>query len=301
MSLITRRSYQIEKQVLYNNVNTERLYGALIDSDTIPLIGGSRRIMAGSFLAAGERLLARAKVLSPVASGGTKLIVNNPWAFRVGDVIKLIGAAAATPTQELTAIDSGSAANVGTISAISSSSIAQITRIVPPTPAIGNTFTVTLNNAVTASFTATAATVANVTAGLKSALASAISNYSSLDWFVFNDNGTNLEITTTEPGEPFMVTATGTSAPTVTVTAAVGELTISTVTSALGIGDKVGLINQVPLGIIANEFVLTDESSLNFQQNFAAYNKAPIYSKALPYLDGHLVRAIPGLSYIPAY
>lgn len=310
MTLAQRKTYRFERTILYNNVITESLYGVSLSPDRVPTIGGVKRILAGSFLAAGERILPRATIASPYASGGATVVTNNPWVFQMGDVLRAIGTPNSTPQQEWEAVTAGTATPLGTVTAINNLSVKQKTVLTPNSVAVGNIFRITVDGAAIA-FTATAASTANVTAGLKAAFDLARGSTSSLQDIDATDTGTTLELTHTEEGEIFTVVPSvlqGTAGTLGTMTAAiaapVGALTITPAggNGNLAIGSKVGAIADVPLGIIAHDYWFTDSGDgLHYSRDFAAYNKAAIYSKGLPYLDGHLVRALPGLSFIPAY
>lgn len=95
--------------------------------------------------------------------------------------------------------------------------VAQVNQVLPASVAVGNTFTLTINGK-NITFTATAATVANVTAGLKSAvLTSTIPEFLEL---IPTDNQVNLLLTAKVPGVPFTQTssASGGAATLVTTT-----------------------------------------------------------------------------------
>lgn len=82
--------------------------------------------------------------------------------------------------------------------------VRQLNTITPGSVDIGDTFTVTINNK-SVTFTATAATVANVTAGLTAALnASEEGEFAEVDWA---DTGTTITGTGPEDGTPFTQTS----------------------------------------------------------------------------------------------
>jgi hypothetical protein len=84
---------------------------------------------------------------------------------------------------------------------------AQVNTITPANVGIGNVFTVTINGK-SVSFTATAATVANVTAGLAAALeASTEPEFSEITW---TDSTTHVTATGLADGAPFTQTSTAT-------------------------------------------------------------------------------------------
>ena len=82
--------------------------------------------------------------------------------------------------------------------------VAQVNTVTPASVTIGNVFTLTINGK-TVSFTATAATVANVTAGLVAAVAA--STIAEFQEVTAADNTTNLTLTANTAGRPFTQTS----------------------------------------------------------------------------------------------
>lgn len=269
--MLTRYAYKLERPILYNNVNTERLYGRYIVPTDIAKIGGYRRVIPGSILTNTNRILPRSKIISPYASDATTVIVSNPWAFKVGDALKVIGTPTSTPTAENSSVVGATAAAFGVVSAISLLDGPQTTTVTIASPAIGNIFTLVVDGA-SISFTAVATTAADVASALKSLFDAQKSQTST--WADIDASVTAAVITFTHryPAEVFAVSSniiqgaggsTGTA--TVAVTAAIGALTI-TPTATNGnqiIGTKIGTITDIPLGIITHEFYLSDDEGQN--------------------------------------
>lgn len=86
---------------------------------------------------------------------------------------------------------------------------AQVDSVTPANVNIGNTFTVTVNNKEV-TFTATAATVANVTAGLSAAITAAAATDPEFAELTATDNTTNILVTGPSDGTPFTLTASAT-------------------------------------------------------------------------------------------
>ncbi|ACC81160.1 hypothetical protein [Nostoc punctiforme] len=307
--MLTRYSYRIERPVLYNNVNTERLYGRYITPTDIAKIGGHRRILPGSILTTANRILPRAKIISPYASDATTVIVNNPWAFKPGDVLKVIGTPSSTPTAENAAVVNASAAAFGTVTAVSATDGPQTTTVTIASPAVGNIFTLTADG-ISFGFTATTTVPSDVATGLKTAFDAQKSQTSSWADIDATVAGAVITFTHRQNRAVFTVTssvAQGTGGSTgtavVAVTTPVGALTI-TASSSNGnqvIGTKIGTITDTPLCILTHEYYLTDDEGQDRGDAIAGYNMAAINTLALPYIDGHIVASMPRLSFIPIY
>lgn len=307
--MLSRYAYKLERPVLYNNVNTERLYGRYINPSDVAKIGGHRRIAPGSFLTNANRILPRARIIAPYTSDASTVIVSNPAAFKVGDVLKVIGTPSSTAKQEADAVIEGTAAAFGTVTAVSGNDGPQVTTVTIASPAVGNIFTLTLDG-ISFSFTAASTTAADIATGLKTAFDAQKSQTST--WADIDATVSSGVITFTHRynREVFTVSssvAQGTGGSTGTATVAVptpaGALTI-TASSSNGnqvIGTKIGTITDIPLGIITHEHYLTDDDGQDRGESIAAYNMAAINTLALPYLDGHIVASLPRLSFTPPY
>lgn len=304
MAYLNRKSYRLEKQVLYNNVGTNSLYGQHIKPENIATVGGYKRIFEGSVWT-NKGILKRASLVSPYTAGGDTLIVNYPYPFAVGDVLYEIGTSTEDAIAENGAIVSGSATELGTVTAISQIENYQATEVTLNSIVVNDVISFDIEGQ-TVSYTATTTDIAEILKGLKKQFTGGLrSHHSVLDFLEITEDGTKLSLTAKEPGEIFTVKGEvlGTGTVEIEVTKPVGALTI---TPAAGnnsheIGAKIGTIDQVPLGIIANQFYLSDDEGLPTIADIAAYDTANIYKRALPYLDGQVVAAIPTLKYIPVY
>jgi hypothetical protein len=307
--MLTRYTYKLERPILYNNVNTERLYGRYINPADIAKIGGHRRIIPGTILTNTNRILPRAKIISPYTSEATTVIVNNPWAFKVGDVLRVIGTPSSTPAAENSGIVGATAAAFGTVTAVSATDGPQVTTVTIASPAVGNIFTLAVDG-ISFSFTAATTTAADIAIGLKAAFDAQKSQTST--WADIDATVASAVITFTHrhPREVFTVSSSvaqgtggSTGTATVAVTTAIGALTI-TASATNGnqvIGTKIGTITDIPLGIITHEHYLTDDEGQDRGEAIAVYNMAAINTLSLPYLDGHIVASLPRLSFVPPY
>jgi hypothetical protein len=304
MTYRIQKAYRLDPRVLYNITNSESLPNRIMQANSFTSIAGYKRILAGSFLSSTGRLLGRSRVLSPYTAGTSSLIVNNPFAFKVGDVLHIIGGATENPYAERNAVESGVAPILGTISNIDGSSKSQTTRITFASVAVGDIYTINIGGQIV-SVVATSTNIADLTLALRD-------KFKTLPWenSVFEilsafSSATYLEISCSEPGEiiDLNVSVTGTGSATISTTSAVGALTISigAGNAALPQGAKIGTIVDYPVGIIDAEYYLSDEDGLDRNVDIAAYNGGMVYKNSLPYLDGQIVAALPKLSFSPTY
>ncbi len=303
-----QKTYRFEKQILYSQINTESLYGAFVEPSKVGQIGGYRRIMAGSYLAAGGGLVKRALSLSTYKGDG-KLFVNNPYPFAVGDIIRVIGQPTPKPTAEHQAVVTGNAPTLGTITTVVGDLVQQKVQITLSALVAGNVISLWIEGIII-TYVVQSTSVGETAKKLRDAIAANQGGLSILDELEFNPTDTALEVKHKEPGEIFTLfgsIAQGSGASvgqlTVEVVSGVGQLEF---TPAAGVttlppGSKVGTISDVPLGVIAHDYYLNECEGNERPADLAAYDKAMVYKRALPYLDGHLVNVIPGLKYMPHY
>ena len=301
---ITR--YYSDPPIIATYGNTENAYSCCLEETDIPSIAGSKVVPAGIFLSkkstGGHRPLGRAKVLAPYTSGETVLIVECPHVFKVGDVLRYIAAPGVNRYTEEAAIRNATAALFGTVTAIDSLSQKQITTVTFASVAVGNVFTVTIND-VPIAYTATAASNQNVAEGLKAAIIKAQTGSSPIEEIRITTPGNVLTLTTDQEGIIFSTSASvaqgtggSTGTATVDVTQAIGTLTITPQggNASLVIGAKVGTIGDVVVGVLGNTISLYDGD-----QFIAPYSAGIVYEKALPYLDGDIMAQLPKITYMP--
>lgn len=309
MSFLTRYAYKMDRPILYGDTVTERLHGRYITPTDIPKIGGHRRILPGTILGNNNRPVSRSKIISPYTSNGTSVIVSNPWAHKVGDVLKIISVPGATAAAENTAVAAASAAAFGTITAISSVGDRQVTTVTIASPAVGNIFSLNIDG-ITISHTATttvAADTATALEALYNSQKSQTSTWADLDVAVA---GAVLTFTHRYAREIFVISSSvaqgsGGSTGTATVVAisAIGTLTITAATDNGNqvIGTKIGTITDVPLGIVTEEYYLTDNELQDRATDLSVVTMGAINTLSLPYIDGHIVASLPRLSWMPPY
>lgn len=306
--MLTRKTYKLEKPILYNNVGVTSFAGTTIDPIDVAKIGGFRRIMAGSFLCQG-RLLPRAEIISPYTSATSQVIVSNPSVFKVGDVLRLIGTPSSTPYQEAQAVVSATAPLFGTVTGWTQTYDFQATTVTPNSVAVGNIFTVDIDG-VLISYTALTTSNADVVAGLVKQFQAVRSPNSTLRDLDFTASATQLTIKHQQPREIFKVRTSVTQGVAVTtgtlVTSVTEPLGALLITPQAGngnqiIGAKIGTIADIPIGVITQEYYLTDDDGVDVSMMISAYEAAGIFTKALPYLDGDIVARLPKLTFVPPY
>lgn len=135
---------------------------------------------------------------------------------------------------------------------------AQVNTITPALVDIGDTFTVTINSK-TVTFTATAATVANVTAGLVALLnASTEGEFAEITWA---DITTAITGTADTKGKPFTQTSSSVG----------GTLTTSTTTANVSPNDVNNATNWSPSGVpVATDTIYIDNTSVSLLWNLEA-------------------------------
>lgn len=308
--MYSRQAYRFEKPVLYNNVNVESLYGASLRPENIAHIAPlGRRVLAGSLLSAGERLFPGARLISPYEAGSEVVTVSNPSVFRPGDVLRVVGNFTSAPYQESAAVSSGSAPAFGTVEGIIPDAVQQVTTLTPSNVQPGNIFILLVSD-VSLSCVATSSSAREISLALKSIFDAIWGQSSGLPEIRSQVVGDDLVLTHQELGEIFEVRSSvlkGDAATVgrmeVRVTHSVGQLVISPANgnTSQDIGAKIRTLTDIALGVIANEHLLTDDDGVNYSKSVTAYNKAPVFTKALPYLDGAIIHQLPGLSFIPVY
>lgn len=304
--MVKRTVYYNDPPVISTNIGSENAYHCTIEDTDVASIAGEKELPAGIFLCkkpGGHRPLPRSLVLAPYTAGETQLIVETPHVFKAGDVLRVIGTPGQTRYEEELAVKNATAPLFGTVTGVNALNQKQITTVTFASVAVGNVFTITVNDAPI-SFIATAASNQNVADGLVSALTKAQSGSSVLSEIQATAPGGVLTLTTRDPGYIFTVSAsvaqgtagtTGTA--TVAVTQPIGAITITPQGGApsLAIGAKVGTIGDVIVGVLDKS---VDFSNDNFR-SIAPYSAGLVYEKALPYLDGDIRAQLPKLTFTP--
>lgn len=299
---INEKTYQLDRSVLYNNCNTNNLYQAVINPDRLSFAGGVKKILAGSFLIPGERLLPRALVMSAYTAGGSNIVVNNPWVFLPGDNLYIIND---TDEEALGESNTSAMTSLGTVASVNSNADPYSVNLTFSALAEGDTVKVTLNE-ITATIETTSTDLNSEVARLKQEFSNSLSpGFNSLDGVKITVSSRTLTITAKDAGSMFVVKSEVTGAGSVEVEALSGfgsiEITADGAGANLPIGAKIGAIDTPVLGVIAHTRYLTNFDSNLLAKDVAAYDTANINKKSLPYLDGNIVAQLPTLKFIPPY
>ncbi len=297
--------------LLFAPDNVQRL--AALDAQTLAgtifPAAGMTLVPFGSIVGNDNKLLKRAKLLGDVPIGATKIYVDNPWAFAVGDAIKIIAPLGATPTAELASINGGGGATIGSIVSIDSSTTDQVTDIVLGSAIIGNIATVEIEG-IGASYAIASSTLDTELSNFATAINKAISNCEELRYVSAASTGTAVRITVNEPR--FLVRlsssiAQGTAASVATIATTMvrglGALNLAAATTAaLTNGTKIGTLTQTAVGIIENECDLTlYPNSVPVETALTPVIGGLIYLSALKYVDAQVVQNLNKCSFMPNY
>jgi len=201
MPYLTRRSYERDRPVLYNNENTNNLHGSYITPDLISVVGGKRRVIEGSWLSYGGRLLARGIVLTDYTAGNVRIKVNNPWPFLPGDEIYAIGDETIDPVTERDNVVNATT-KIGTVASVDPGLSPQHTGIGFPGFAIDDVITVKLEE-VEVTYKVTSTLAADLFAGLIDAfqVQRQNSHFTILDYVNIDASATNFRILAKDPGK----------------------------------------------------------------------------------------------------
>lgn len=304
MPYLNQKVYARDPQVLYNNKNTNNLYGVYIDPEKLSMVGRYRRILAGSFLGSNQRPLARSKVIAPYVAAATSFVVDNPWAFLPGDVLYEIGDNTEDYLAERLAV-ANAVQEFGTVVSVDAGTSLFQTTVTPSAIAVGDVYTLKFEE-VEIKVTAATTVVADLIDLIKVALADFNRpEFTSLEMATVTYNAANIVFQAKELGLIFTIATSVTGAGALDVLVAPGAGTL-TITPAAGnnnqvIGAKVGVINDRPVGVITETKYLNDDRGLDLVADFAAYDMANVYKKSLLYLDGSIVDQLPRVSFFPAY
>lgn len=309
MVYYVRRGYRQEKPVMYNNIGTKELYGAFVNPEGITTIGGEKKVIEGSFLTPGGGVLARAQTIGRYKGDG-KIYVNNPYPFKPGDSLRVIGKFKPDLISEYDAVVRSTAPTLGTVTRVAGDLVKEVLKLTPTSLVPGNIISLWIDW-IPVTYPVTSANVAETVNGLKKAISSIRGTFSTLDEIELNATETALEVSAKESGEIFSVwgqidkgSAGSEGSLQIEVVQGVGCIEFIPepgAPSSLLAGSRVGTITDVPLGVIAHAYYLGDSAGGDRPRDVAAYSDGMVNRCALPYLDGHLVQAIPGLIYMPHY
>jgi hypothetical protein len=304
-------TYQPTPTVIFNPRATLRLpsYNTDTLANSLASVAGMKLVKAGTILCTDGKQLKRAKLLTDGATGATGIYVNNPWAFSVGDVLKVIGAPGATAAAELAAITGATGAAVGTIASIEPAVDAQISRITLDSAVVGNIITVSILGTM-ASYVIKTAVLADELIGLAKVIQTAISNCESIKYVNATALGTYIEIKSGSTQAIIEFTAAivqgaGASLAVLTTStdAGLGKLILAAPLAATFVaGTKIGTLDQTPQAIWDNEWDFgTYPHSIPVEQAITPCYGGQFYLNALPYIDGQVTSKLLQAAFIPAY
>jgi hypothetical protein len=277
---------------------------------TITPVAGVKIARAGSFVSTDNKLLKRALLLTSVAAAATEIWVNNPWAFTVGDALRVIAAPRTAAATELAAIVGATGASLGTITAIELGIMNQTSRITLTSAIVGNILAVNLMG-ISISYRIATTVIADEIVGLCKAITTALASCDErLRYIQANPLATYAEIKSTKPYEiiEFEALLSQGSAGSLGAIATstdqgLGKITLSApVPAALVQGTKIGTVTQIPAGF------LDSESDLTYYQrgilpNFgiAPMYGGQLYTNGLPYMDGQIADRLRQMAWMPQY
>ena len=315
-SLLDPMSYKVKTynpiaQGTFNPDQSQRLYGFNVEPITanLGIAGGVRFIRNMSAVATDGKLLKRAKLLTGAAAADLAIYVNNPWAFAVGDALRVIAAPNTPAATELAAIIGATGASLGTISSIDSIIDTQSCRITPASAVAGNVITVDFLG-ISASYAVATTVLIDELVKLAKAINKAIRNCESLRYVTAIAYATYVAIVSTQPAQIVEFTASivqGTGASLALMTTStdtgLGKLTLSApLPAALVQGTKVGTVTQIPLGIFDGEYDFTSypNAIVNYDAITPVYG-GQFYLSAMPYIDGQITSVLTNARFMPAY
>ena len=304
MTYLNTRRFKKEGSILYNNVGANTLHGIYLDADNMANVGNYKKIIAGTFLTADNRVHGAAKVISPYTAGATQVVVDNPWSFQIGDVLYLIGDADSSPSEEKAAFDNKTT-EFGTVTAINAGTSRYKATITPTAIAVGDVVNLSIEE-LSISVIAKTTVIGDLLTQIVDELnLSGRSDLGVLDYLDYTIEADTLVITAKETGTILTVnvSVTGTGTATVEVATGIGtiEITAGAGNSAILIGAKLSIVDSNILGIFAHSEYLTDDWRQEMTADTAAYDTANINLKALPYMDGAIAAQLPTLKFMPPY
>lgn len=303
--------FKPQPTITFNPEDNQRLIS--IDADTVAAnmtqIAGMKYVRAGAILATDSKLLKRAKLLTSAADGQPNIYVNNPWAFAVGDALRIIATPGQSAATELAAITGATGTSLGTISAIETNETKQTSQIGLTTAVVGNLITINFSGVV-ATYTVKSTTIADEVIGLAAAIRSALQ---SVEWLKYI-KVTALSAAVQLEGDAdlglleftaSLSQGSGGSLGAIsnTTLSGLGRITLSAnLGAAIAQGTKIGVVTQIPLGIFDSEFDFGYyPQSIPPETSLTPLYAGKFYRDALPYLDGQITATLNGAAFIPAY
>jgi hypothetical protein len=304
------QTYDQARTVVFNPVANRRLltFDTQILGNTITQIAGQKLVRAGAILATDGKLLKRAKTLTASAIGDNTIYVNNPWAFTVGDALKIIAPPNTAAAVELAAITGGTGAVVGTIASIEAGITTQISRIALSAPVVGNIITINFYG-LTVVYQIATTVLADELINLARAIAERLATVDQYRYVSAIATTTYIEIKSTQPRsivEFAAILSQGTAATVggigTSTSQGLGAITLAApLAAAIAQGTKIGTTTQIPLGIFETEFDFGDYlHGIPTEQAITPLYGGQFYSQALPYVDGQVISTLNQAAFIPA-
>jgi len=310
MTQLKARVIGSEQSIFYNLNGARALYGLSCPQieSMLSIAGGQRILRSGTCVATDNTLLKRAKLSVDAPSGVADIYVNNPWVFKVGDAIKVIGVPGDTSAAELAAITNATGASLGTITAIDAGVTRQVSRITPTGLVVGNTIAIDIEGAIV-NYTVKSTVIADEIAAIVTMLKTAKNYIDANKYIRITPTATYILIESTIDFQLIEFTASialGTAATVGTIatstTAGIGKITVSTPpTTALVAGSKIGVLTQVPMGFLDKTIDLTNYvGTVPVESSAGVYNAGQLQIKQLPYLDGQILSKLPLIAWMAA-
>jgi hypothetical protein len=309
--MYNRRYYAPCGAIVYNTAANLRLLQFSTDAlaASLPLVAGTKLIRVGSILAKDGKLLKRAALLTGIVAGATEIFVNNPWAFAVGDALKVIAAPRTLAATEVTAIETGSGASLGTILSIDGGNNTQVSRITPAGLVVGNIITINYSG-IQITYAIATTVVADECKALAAEILRRLGSSDQFRYIQANPQPTYVELKSPEYNgmmefEALISQGAAASVGTLTTStdAGLGKITLSAGVPAALVGmTKIGVTTQMPAGIFDADFDYT-----NYPQGISSSaGVSPLYGgqiklDGLPYFDGQIAKVLPQIALIPAY
>ncbi len=304
------RYYAPSPTVVYNTAANLRLlqFDTQTLANNISTAAGAKIIRPGTVMAKDGKLLKRALLLAGVAAGATELYVNNPWAFAIGDALRVIAPPRTAAAAEVTAIETASGASLGNILSIEGGNATHVARITPTTLVVGNIISINFSGVQIAYRVATTV-VADECKALASEILRRLSSSDNFRYIQANPNPTYVELKSPEfngmmefevllsQGAGATLGAIATSTDT-----GMGKITLSAPTPAALVGmTKIGVVTQIPQGIFDAEFDYTNyPHNTSTSAGVCPLYGGQIYQSALPYIDGQIAKVLPQMAWIPS-
>ena len=310
--MLKTHSYDPSPSLFRDITNCLRL--AQIDnqsfSDTITPVAGIKIAKAGATIATDFKMLKRSTLITSVPAGATEIYVANPWAFSVGDALRVIAPPRTAAAIELAAITGATGASLGTIAAIELGGQTQSSRITLTTAVVGNIISLDLSG-IDIVYRIASTVIADEIIGLRDAINSRLARCGERFRYISTVAfPTYVQLASTKQYEIIEFeallsqgSAASLGAIATSTDSGLGKITLSAPTpSALAQATKIGTVTQTPLGILDSESDLTDyPHGINPTFGIAPVYGGQLQAKGAIYLDGQIVSTLRQMAFDPQY